>query len=155
MLSCEFCEISKNTFSYRTPPVPDSVKSYADVFFTTSLTCHLSDIFKINVRKIMENINIKILNCRLIEFTRDLQCQKYIALQRSCYNLLENFLWYVKLNNQNIQLKIQHKSLKINGKPRKIYPDNYPTLTKQFELLFITKQVLIENFLQTSFSICL
>ena len=24
MFSCEFCEISKNTFSYRTPPVPAS-----------------------------------------------------------------------------------------------------------------------------------
>ena len=71
---------------------------------------------------------------------------KYIALQRSWYNFLENFLRYVKLNNPSIHLKIQHKSLKINGKPRIIYPDNYPTLTKQFELLSITKQVLIENF---------
>ena len=25
VLSCEFCEISKNTFSYRTPPVAASV----------------------------------------------------------------------------------------------------------------------------------
>ena len=41
---------------------------------------------------------------------------------------------------------MQYKSLRINGKPRKIYPDNYPTLTKQFKLLFITKQVPIDNF---------
>ena len=50
-----------------------------------------------------------------------------------------------------MQLKIQHKSFKINGKPRKIYPDNYPTLTIQFELFFITKQMLIENFLPNFF----
>ena len=28
MFSCEFCEISKNTFSYRTPPVAASGKFY-------------------------------------------------------------------------------------------------------------------------------
>ena len=27
VFSCEFCEISKNTFSYRTPPVAASVKN--------------------------------------------------------------------------------------------------------------------------------
>ena len=27
VFSCEFCEISKNTFSYRTPPVPASETS--------------------------------------------------------------------------------------------------------------------------------
>ena len=27
VFSCEFCEISKNTFSYRTPPVAASVKT--------------------------------------------------------------------------------------------------------------------------------
>ena len=78
----------------------------------------------------------------MIEFARDLRCQKYVALQHSRYNLLENFLWYVKLNRQNIQLKTQQKSLKINGKQRKIYPDNYPTLVEQFKLLLITKQVI-------------
>ena len=30
VFSCEFCEISKNTFSYRTPPVAASVLSYKD-----------------------------------------------------------------------------------------------------------------------------
>ena len=82
----------------------------------------------------------------MIEFAADLQCQKYVALQLNWYTLLENFLWYVKSSIQNIQLKIQHKPFKINGKPRKIYPDNYPALTKQLELIFITKQVLIDNF---------
>ena len=33
VFSCEFCEIYKNTFSYRTPPVPASV----DVFLLLSL----------------------------------------------------------------------------------------------------------------------
>ena len=28
MFSCEFCEISKNTFSYRTPPVAASVNRH-------------------------------------------------------------------------------------------------------------------------------
>ena len=46
---------------------------------------------------------------------------------------------HVKLNNQNILLKIQHKSLKINGKPKNIYPNNYPTLTKQFKFTFYNK----------------
>ena len=40
----------------------------------------------------------------------------------------------------------RQKLLKINKKQRKTYPDSYPTLTKEFEILFITKQVLIENF---------
>lgn len=44
--------------------------------------------------------------------SRDLQCQKYNALECNWYSLFENFLWYVKLNNQNTQLKIQNKSLK-------------------------------------------
>ena len=44
---------------------------------------------------------------------------------------------------------MQYKSLRINGKPRKIYPDNYLTLKKQFKLLFITKQVPIEKFFLT------
>ena len=83
----------------------------------------------------------------MIEFAADLQCQKYVWLQLSWYASLDNFLWYVKLSIQNIQLKIQHKPFKINGKPRKIYSDNYPTLTKQLELIFITNQVLIDNFL--------
>ena len=53
-----------------------------------------------------------------------------------------------------MQLKTQHGSLKIKRTPPPpkkkniyIYPDNYPTLTIQFELLFITKQTLVENFL--------
>ena len=82
----------------------------------------------------------------MIGFARDLRCQKYIALQRSWYDSLEKLLWFAKLSNHNVQLKIQHKSLRLNGKPRKIYPDNYQTLTKQFKLLFITKQVPIDNF---------
>ena len=76
----------------------------------------------------------------MIGFARDLQCQKYIVLQRSSYDFLANFLLYVKLSNHNIQLKIQHKSLRINGKPIKIYLDNYETLKKQFKLLFITNK---------------
>ena len=44
--------------------------------------------------------------------SRDLQCQKYNALECNWCSLFENFLWYVKLNNQSTQLKIQDKSLK-------------------------------------------
>ena len=50
------------------------------------------------------------------------------------------------MSNHNIQLKIQHKSLTINEKPREMYPSNYQTLTKQFKLLITTKQVPLDNF---------
>ena len=36
VLSCEFCEISKNTFSYITPPVTASVQSTADLYLQNS-----------------------------------------------------------------------------------------------------------------------
>ena len=58
-----------------------------------------------------------------------------------------------------MQLKTQHRSLKIKRNPPQkkkyiyIYPDNYPTLTIQFELLFITKQTLVENFLSFFFNV--
>ena len=32
MFSCEFCEISKNTFSYRTPPVAASAYGNAETY---------------------------------------------------------------------------------------------------------------------------
>ena len=40
MFSCEFCEISKDTFSYRTPPVA------ASVFNANTITdrCHSDDL---------------------------------------------------------------------------------------------------------------
>ena len=34
MFSCEFCEISKNTFPYRTPPVAASVLKILKISFT-------------------------------------------------------------------------------------------------------------------------
>ena len=33
MFSCEFCEISKNSFSYRTPPIAASVMAVFIVYF--------------------------------------------------------------------------------------------------------------------------
>ena len=36
VLSCEFCEISKNTFSYITPPVAASVQSTVDLYLQNS-----------------------------------------------------------------------------------------------------------------------
>ena len=43
VFSCEFCEISKNTFSYRTPPVAASVflNVFADASGTKSKTTPL------------------------------------------------------------------------------------------------------------------
>ena len=32
MFSCEFCEITKNTFSYRAPPAAASVSSWGSLF---------------------------------------------------------------------------------------------------------------------------
>ena len=39
-VSCEFCEISKNTFSYRTPPVVASDEIKLKMYYGTCL-CHL------------------------------------------------------------------------------------------------------------------
>ena len=37
LFSCEFCEISKNTFSYRTPPVAASGNSFKPCLFMENL----------------------------------------------------------------------------------------------------------------------
>ena len=39
VFSCEYSEISKNNFSYRTPPVAASVESKSDVIFLNQTNC--------------------------------------------------------------------------------------------------------------------
>ena len=41
VLSCELCEISKNTISYRTPPVAASIISWCEDFAKTIQAIHL------------------------------------------------------------------------------------------------------------------
>ena len=90
-------------------------------FFTTSVTWHVWVMYLILYFTIISR-------CRLVQSTRDVRCQKYYAFQRN--KLFDNFLC------QSIRLKIRQKSLKIN--PTLTI---YPILTKQFEILFITKRV--------------
>ena len=42
VFSCEFCEISKNTFSYRTPPVAASVFWEGIIHFPLGKTLHVA-----------------------------------------------------------------------------------------------------------------
>ena len=46
VFSCEFCEISKNTFSYRTPPMAASVSAENSVKFAQGLP---SKVFKLKL----------------------------------------------------------------------------------------------------------
>ena len=43
VFSCEFCKISENTFSYRTPPMAaskETLMSYVGMFDTARQSCH-------------------------------------------------------------------------------------------------------------------
>ena len=46
MFSCEFCEISEKTFSYRTPPVAASVLTYSHNPDKSNISMHLSALQK-------------------------------------------------------------------------------------------------------------
>ena len=50
VFSCEFCEISKNTFSYRTPPVATSVSVWS------------ADELESLLNKLNENLSYKFLS---------------------------------------------------------------------------------------------
>ena len=49
MFSCEFCEISKNSFSYRTPPIAASVMAVFIVYFVAMR------MIKISLKRILHN----------------------------------------------------------------------------------------------------
>ena len=49
MFSCEFCEISKNTFSYRTPPVATSKNLLKCHHLRLRLFFYLSEFFRRNM----------------------------------------------------------------------------------------------------------
>ena len=70
MFSCEFCEISKNTFSYRTPPVAASISHKNSIFieiynsfiepFQTNFVISYYEINKALKKYIGYNFKIKI-----------------------------------------------------------------------------------------------
>ena len=46
MFSCGFCEISKNTFFYRTPPGAAPEESFLESFFDGARETHCNNAFK-------------------------------------------------------------------------------------------------------------
>ena len=134
MRSCEFCEISKNTFSYRTPPVAASLQRSPTLkAIEVSFHLHMLSNERV-VLKILQNSQKN--TCAKVSFLKTLDSSLQLYLTRDSgsgifQRILPNF-WRVSVVKSilsKIVINCIYSTL-INGVPHSCFRQNLISLVR-------------------------